>query len=70
MAKMFIMDYDKVYGFVNYGSMDENANGGRASKMRCKKCGAAWLDINYAGSRDTCPKCGAHGKRYITTIKQ
>ena len=37
MAKIFVYDYDAVYGFVNYGSMDEKDNGGYAAKMRCKK---------------------------------
>lgn len=68
MAKIFVMDYDAVYGFVNYGSMDEDDNGGYAAKMRCKKCGAAWLDINYVDGYDTCPECGAHGKRYIMAV--
>ena len=62
MTKIFIMDCDAVYGFVNYGSMDLEDNGGYATKMRCKKCGNAWLDINYVAGYDTCPKCGASGK--------
>lgn len=61
MARIFIYDCDAVYGFVYYGSMDEDDNGGYAAKMRCRKCGAAWLDINHLDGYFTCPKCGASG---------
>lgn len=65
MSKIFIMDYDKVHGLINYGSMDLEFNGGYATKMRCKACGAAWLDVNYVDGHDTCPKCGASGRKVI-----
>lgn len=68
MAKIHIYDCDAVYGFVNYGSMDSEDNGGYATKMRCKKCGAAWLDINHVSGYDTCPKCGAQGDKYIMAV--
>lgn len=63
--KVFVYDYDKVNGFVNYGTMDSEYNGGYAAKMRCKECGAAWLDINHVDGYFTCPKCGARGKNVI-----
>lgn len=37
--------------------------------MRCKKCGAAWLAENYATGYDTCPKCGATGKKYVISVE-
>lgn len=69
MVQMFVYDYDAIHGFVNYGVMGEEDNGGYAAKMRCKKCGAAWLDINYIDGYDACPKCGARGKKYVMPIR-
>lgn len=66
--KIRICDYDKVYGFVDYGEFDLEKNGGRTAKMRCKKCGAAWLSENYVAGFDTCPECGANKKSEILVI--
>lgn len=66
MTKIHIYDFDAVYGFVDYGSMDSKDNGSYATKMRCKKCGAAWLDINHVDGYFTCPKCNASGTSVIT----
>ena len=65
MNKVRIMDYDAVHGFVDYGEVDLEKNGGYSAKMRCKKCGAAWIDINYVDGHDTCPKCNTSGKNVI-----
>ena len=65
MTKIHVYDYDAVYGFVDYGSVDSEDNGGYSAKMRCKKCGAAWLDINHLDGHFTCPDCGASGKNVI-----
>ena len=62
MATIFVYDYDPVYGFVDYGSMDSETNGGWAAKMRCKKYGAAWLNVNHIDGYTTCPECGASGR--------
>ena len=64
-----IIDYDAVQGYVNYGSIDTNKNGGYSTKMRCKKCGAAWLAENYLNGHDSCPKCKATGKRVVISIE-
>ena len=66
MSKICVYDYDAVCGFVSYGSMDSEKNGGYAAKMRCKKCGAAWLDINHVDGYFTCPDCGASGRNVMT----
>lgn len=55
---MLIITYDKVYGYVNYGDLDLNKNGGYATKRRCKKCGNAWIAENFVSGYDTCPECG------------
>lgn len=52
MLKIHIMDCDAIYGLVDYGYLDSETNGGYAAKMRCRKCGAAWLDINYVDGHD------------------
>lgn len=65
MSKIYVLDYDEVQGLVDYGSVDSEFNGGYAAKMRCKACGAAWLDVNYVDGFDTCPKCGASGRKVI-----
>lgn len=65
MAKIQIMDYDAVHGFVDYGEVDLEKNGGYSAKMRCKKCGAAWIDINHVDGYFTCPKCGASDRSVI-----
>ena len=69
MTKVFVLDYDAINGLVDYGSMDSDDNGGWAAKMRCKACGAAWLDINHLGGYDTCPNCGAHGRKYVIAVE-
>lgn len=38
-----VIDCDAIVGFVDYGTIDSEKNGGYSTKMRCKKCGAAWL---------------------------
>lgn len=65
MSKIYVFDYDKVHGLVNYGSMDSEFNGGYAAKMGCKACGAAWLDVNHLDGHHTCPQCGASGRKII-----
>lgn len=67
-SKVRILDYDAVHGFVDYGEVDLKKNGGYSAKMRCKKCGAAWLDINHLNGYDTCPKCGASGREYVVAM--
>lgn len=67
--EIIVIDYDAVYGYVNYGSIDINKNGGYSTKMRCKKCGNAWLAENFLNGHDTCPKCKATGKRFIMSIE-
>ena len=42
-----VIDCDAIVGFVDYGTIDSEKNGGWSTKMRCKKCGAAWLAENY-----------------------
>lgn len=68
MLKIHIMDCDAIYGLVDYGYLDSETNGGYAAKMRCRKCGAAWLDVNYVDGHDTCPECGSYGHRFVVTI--
>ena len=65
-----VIDCDAIVGFVDYGTIDSEKNGGYSTKMRCKKCGAAWLAENYATGYDTCPKCGATGKKYVISVEQ
>ena len=66
--KVTIMEYDAVHGFANFGEMDFEKNGGYAAKMRCKKCGAAWLDVNHQNGYDTCPECGTNSRRHIIAM--
>lgn len=61
-TKCRILDCNKITGFVDYGEVDLTKNGGYSTKMRCKKCGAAWLDVNHQNGRSECPKCRAKGK--------
>lgn len=67
--KVRIIDSDAIVGFVDYGICDSDKNGGYATKMRCKKCGAAWLAENYPGGKDFCPECKAKGKKYVIAVK-
>ena len=67
--KVRIIDSDAIVGFVDYGIYDSEKNGGYVTKMRCKKCGAAWLAENYAGGKDFCPECKAKGKKYVIAVK-
>ena len=60
-----VIDCDAIVGFVDYGTIDSETNGGWSTKMRCRKCGAAWLAENHASGIDSCPKCGATGKKYV-----
>ena len=64
-----VIDYDAVVGFVDYGTIDSEKNGGWCTKMRCKKCGAAWLTENHADGRYSCPKCKATGKGCIIPVQ-
>ena len=66
--KIRIFDYDAIVGFVDYGTIDSEVNGGWSTKMRCKKCGAAWISENYVTGNDTCPKCNAIGKKYVIPV--
>lgn len=34
-----VIDCDAIVGFVDYGTIDSEKNGGYSTKMRCKKCG-------------------------------
>ena len=64
-----VIDYDAVVGFVDYGTIDSEKNGCWYTKMRCKKCGAAWLVENHADGRYSCPKCKATGKGCIIPVQ-
>lgn len=66
--KVRVINCDVIVGFVDYGISDSKVNGGYSTKMRCKKCGNAWLAENYLCGRDTCPKCNTTGKRYIISV--
>lgn len=67
--KIFVFDSNLVIGFVNYGSIEVSDDGefnpyeGAATKMRCYKCGAAWLAENYIGGDFICPTCGTADNR-------
>lgn len=37
---VIVIDCDAVYGYVNYGTINSETNGGYYTKMRCRKCGA------------------------------
>lgn len=69
LMEIRVIDYDAVVGFVDYGTIDSEKNGGWLTKMRCKKCGAAWLAENHADGRYSCPKCGATGKGCIIPVQ-
>lgn len=64
--KLMIIDNDAVYGFVNYGTIDSEKNGGWTTKMRCRKCGAAWLAEYFTNGHDVCPKCQATGNNIMS----
>ena len=66
--KIRVIDCDAIVGFVDYGTIDSEKNGGWSTKMRCRKCGAAWLAENYINGIETCPKCNATGKRYVISV--
>ena len=34
-----VIDCDAIVGFVDYGIIDSEKNGGWSTKMRCRKCG-------------------------------
>lgn len=68
MGKIRVLDYDAVFGFVDYGEVDAEKNGGYYAKMRCRNCGAAWLDINHVDGYCTCPKCGTNKRGHILAI--
>ena len=61
-----VIDNDAIYGYVNYGTADTNKNGGYYTKMRCKKCGAAWLAENHLNGHSICPKCEAEENNVIS----
>lgn len=63
-----VIGCDAIVGFVDYGTIDSEKNGGWSTKMRCKKCGAAWLAENYINGIETCPKCNATGKKYVISV--
>lgn len=67
--KTRIIDYNAITGFVDYGECDSEINGGYTAKMRCKKCGNAWLSANYVDGYFTCPKCGATGKTVVIPVE-
>lgn len=67
--KIRVIDCDAIVGFVDYGTIDSEKNGGWSTKMRCRKCGAAWLAENHASGIDSCPKCGATGKKYVIPVE-
>lgn len=66
--KTRILEYNAIVGFVDYGYADSENNGGYYTKMRCKKCGAAWLAENHVSGIDTCLKCGATGKGWVIPV--
>lgn len=59
-----VIDCDAIVGFVDYGIIDSEKNSGWSTKMRCKKCGAAWLAENYINGI----KCNATGKKYVISV--
>lgn len=63
-----VIDYDAVVGFVDYGIIDSEKNSGWSTKMRCKKCGTAWLAENHVNGIETCPKCNTTGKKYVIRV--
>lgn len=63
-----VIDCDAIVGFVDYGTIDSEKNGGWSTKMRCKKCGATWLAENYINGIEKCPKCNATGKKYVISV--
>ena len=67
--KTRILEYNAIVGFVDYGYADSENNGGYYTKMRCKKCDAAWLAENHVSGIDTCPKCGATGKGRVIPVE-
>lgn len=69
MDKIRVIDYNPVFGFVDYGEVDLDKNGGYCAKMRCKRCGAAWIDINHLDGHFTCPNCGTSKKGHIMSVE-
>lgn len=67
--KMRIFDCNPVCGFVDYGSIDTLSKKKWVTKMRCKKCGNAWLSENHLNGHNECPKCHAIGKCYIISVR-
>lgn len=63
-----VIDCNPIVGFVDYGTIECDTNNiysGLGTKMRCKKCGHAWLSENEVAGTDTCPKCFATGRDVI-----
>lgn len=63
--KTRIIEFNKIVGFVDYGSTDSLW----ATKMRCKCCGGAWIAEEYIRGTDVCPKCGAEDNNVIFAPK-
>lgn len=65
-----VIDCNPIVGFVDYGTIefdehDTNPYASKATKMRCMKCGAAWLAENEVAGTDVCPECLATDKYVI-----
>ena len=65
-----IINIDPIYGFVDYGKYKfrKSNHTEYITKVRCKKCGAAWLAENYVNGFDTCPKCEVTGRHNLLFI--
>ena len=68
MNKIRVIDCNAVFGCVDYGEVDLDKNGGYFAKMRCRQCGAAWIDINHLDGYFTCPKCGTSKRGHIMAV--
>lgn len=67
--KIRVINYDVIVGFVDYGTIDSEKNGGWSTKLRCRKCGAAWLAENYINGYNTCPKCNITSEKYVIPVE-
>ena len=67
--KIRVINYDVIVVFVDYGTIDSEKNGGWSTKLRCRKCGAAWLAENYINGYNTCPKCNITSEKYVIPVE-
>ena len=67
--KIRVIDYDAIVGFIDYRAIDSEKNGGWSTKMRCRKCGAAWLAENHINGYNTCPKCNTTNEKYVIPVE-